>query len=61
MLLEKWEEVPIEAGKILKKFWEVGWWMINPKGVIGAEEKDLENLQMIRLGSREQGFDYRKT
>jgi hypothetical protein len=31
-----------------------------PKGVIGAEEKDLGNLQMKRLGSREQGFDYEK-
>jgi hypothetical protein len=28
--------------------------------MIGAEEKDLENLQMIRLGSRVQGFDYEK-
>jgi hypothetical protein len=28
--------------------------------VIGAEEKDLGNLQMKRLGSREQGFDYGK-
>jgi hypothetical protein len=35
--------------------------MINPKGVSGAEEKDLGNFQMIRLGSREQGFNYRKT
>jgi len=34
--------------------------MINPKGVIGAEEKNVGNLQTIRLGSREQGFDYRK-
>jgi hypothetical protein len=31
-----------------------------PKGVIRAEEKDIENLQMKILGSREQGFDYGK-
>jgi streptomycin 6-kinase len=60
MLVEKCEEVLVEKGIILEKCWEVGWWIINPKGMIGAEEKDLENLQMIRLGSRVQGFDYEK-
>jgi len=34
--------------------------MRNPKGVIGAELKDLGNLQIKILGSREQGFDYGK-
>jgi hypothetical protein len=38
------EKVSEIAEIIPGKFLEIGLWMINSKEVIGAQEKDLENL-----------------
>ena len=57
MLIEKWEKILEKAKKIPSKFLEIGRWIMTQRSDLEHKKKDLMNLQMKRLRSREQVFD----